>query len=430
MEPTHAPRGRITGEGRILLLIGAVQFVNVLDFMMVMPLGPDFARALGIETARLGMIGGSYTAAAAVSGVLGAFVLDRLDRRTALVLALAGLVLGTAAGGLAVDFRTLLLARVVAGAFGGPATALSLAIVTDVVPPERRGRAMGAVMGAFSVASIFGVPVGLELARLGGWRLPFFAVAGLGAVVAALAAFVLPPLRAHLAAAAAAPARRDAGGLGFLATPTILASLGATAVAMFGNFALIPNLSAYVQENLGYPRDRLGMLYLVGGMCSFVAMRVAGRLADRKGPALVAAVGSSIYVPIVAAWFIAPVPFLPVLAMFSLFMVSGSFRVVPMHALASRVPDADQRARFMSAQSAVQHMASASGAMLGSEMLGTLPDGKLEGMDRVAWLAVVLSFVLPALLFWIQGQVGARDRARERARLEGPARYSSPEATG
>ena len=58
-------------ERRLLFLVGAVQAVNILDFMMVMPLGPDFAQALGIPTAHIGWIGGSYTVAAAFSGILG-----------------------------------------------------------------------------------------------------------------------------------------------------------------------------------------------------------------------------------------------------------------------------------------------------------------------------------------------------------------------
>src|SRR6185369_10529728 len=108
-------------ERLIVFLVGAVQFVNILDFMMVMPLGPDFARALGIHTSNLGIVGGSYTAAAAIAGLVGALFLDRFDRRKALAVAMLGLVTGTAAGGFAVDLRSLVAARVLAGAFGGPA---------------------------------------------------------------------------------------------------------------------------------------------------------------------------------------------------------------------------------------------------------------------------------------------------------------------
>src|SRR5262245_1290533 len=86
-------------ESRAIALVGAVQFVNILDFMMVMPMGPDFARALDIPVSRIGWIGGSYTAAAAIAGVVGSMFLDRFDRRKALFTALIGLALGTAAGG-------------------------------------------------------------------------------------------------------------------------------------------------------------------------------------------------------------------------------------------------------------------------------------------------------------------------------------------
>src|SRR5438128_10492237 len=185
-------------ERAIVFLVGAVQFVNILDFMIVMPLGPDFARALAIPPSHLGYIGGSYTAAASIAGLAGSLFLDRFDRRKALAVAMLGLVVGTAAGGFATGLGTLMAARLLAGFFGGPATSLSLSIIADVVPAERRGRAMGAVMGAFSVASVIGVPVGLELARQGGWQLPFFAVAGMGALVVAAAIFFLPPLRLHL----------------------------------------------------------------------------------------------------------------------------------------------------------------------------------------------------------------------------------------
>ena len=95
-----------------------------------------------------------------------------------------------------------------AGAFGGPATSLALSIVADCVPPERRGRAMGAVMSAFSVASILGIPAALELARQGGWRLPFFVVGGMGLVIMAAAIALAAAVdRAPLGPDGAAPVR-------------------------------------------------------------------------------------------------------------------------------------------------------------------------------------------------------------------------------
>jgi len=147
---------RHPSERTVIFLIGAVQFVNILDFMMVLPLGPFFAGPLGIPASRIGVIGGSYTAAAAISGIACSFFLDRFDRRKALGVAVAGLVMATALGGFSVGFGSIVFARILAGFFGGPATSLSLSIVADVIPAERRGKALGAVMGSFSVAAVLG----------------------------------------------------------------------------------------------------------------------------------------------------------------------------------------------------------------------------------------------------------------------------------
>src|SRR5438874_784231 len=82
-----------------------------------------------MPASNLGYIGGSYTAAASVAGLIASLFLDRFDRRKALAVAMLGLVLGTAAGGLATGLGTLMLARVVAGMFGGPATSIAFSII-------------------------------------------------------------------------------------------------------------------------------------------------------------------------------------------------------------------------------------------------------------------------------------------------------------
>jgi predicted MFS family arabinose efflux permease len=397
-------------ERRLILLIGAVQFINVLDFVMVMPLGPDFAEALGIPAARLGVVGGAYTAAAAVAGIAGSLFLDRFDRRKALGVSLFGLVLGTALGGFAWDLSSLIVARLVAGAFGGPATSVASAIIADSIPPERRGRALGAIMGAFSVASVLGIPAGLELARLGGWQLPFFAVAALGVIVTLLAVALMPPMTGHLVLH-----QRRGSPFALLRRPLVLLSLTGSACLMFGNFALIPNLSAYFQYNRGYPRAELGLLYLTGGTISFLTMRLAGRAADRFGATSTTAVGTAAFVLTLFLGFIRPLPWLPVLALFVAFMVTNSFRFVAVQSLGTRVPEAGERARFLSLQSCVQHVASAAGAMLASQLLSTRSDGGLAGIDRVASLTALLTACVPVLMGLVEPRVKRRERAEQSA---------------
>jgi predicted MFS family arabinose efflux permease len=393
-------------ERAIVFCVGAVQFVNILDFMIVMPLGPDFAKALGIPLSHLGYVGGSYTAAASVSGLAGAFFLDRFDRRKALAVAMLGLVAGTLSGALATGLATLMLARVVAGAFGGPATSIAYSIIADVIPPQRRGKAMGAVMGAFAVASVLGVPAGLELARRGSWKLPFIAVAVLGAMLGTYAYVVLPPLAGHLGAAREPRSRlRD---LLDLVRPDLALSLLMTFFVMVAGFVLIPNISAFVLGNLHYPRERLGLLYLAGGLVSFFATRFVGMLVDRWGSARVGTFGALFVSVVIYVGFIREPLAVPVMAVFVGFMLGNSFRNVAYNTLTSKVPRAEERARFSSVQSAVQHLASAIGAFVGSQLLTERPDASLAGIPTVAALSIALGLTLVPFLFAVEARVARR----------------------
>jgi predicted MFS family arabinose efflux permease len=401
MSVTTAP-----SERAIVFCVGAVQFVNILDFMMVMPLGPDFAIALDIPVSHIGYVGGAYTAAASISGLACAFFLDRFDRKKALSVAMLGLVLGTLSGAFARGLGTLMLARVVAGAFGGPATSLSYSIIADVIPPDRRGRAMGAVMGAFSVASILGVPAGLELARRGGWRLPFIAVAILGAILGAYAARVLPPMTGHLARARQ---RRFGRDLLELVRLDVVLSLMLTTLVMGASFVIVPNIAPYLLYNLGYPRARLGLLYLVGGLVSFVAMRGVGLLVDRFGSARVGTFGTLFVSTVIYCGFARVPPLIPVLVLFVLFMLGMSFRNVAYNTLTSKVPEADERARFSSIQSSVQHLASALGAFAAARLLTELPSHALVGVDTTAYVSIALGLGVLPLLWIVEHRVRRRN---------------------
>jgi predicted MFS family arabinose efflux permease len=154
------------------------------------------------------------------------------------------------------------------------------------------------------------------------------------------------------------------------------------------------------------------MLYLVGGVASFVVMRVVGRLVDRYGSTPLVVLGTALHALALVTAFVYYLPWLPVLVVFVVFMLSGSVRMVPMQTLASRVPRPEQRARFMSAQSAVQHAASALGAVLASLVLVGAPDGRLLHMDWVALGALLVACLVPIGAGMLERRVNARDGRR------------------
>jgi predicted MFS family arabinose efflux permease len=399
----------------IVLLIASVQFINILDFVMVMPLGPYFA-AVGVAQSQMGFVGGAYTATACISGLISASFLDRFDRRKALAVAMVGLVIGTAAGGLALDMKTLLLARCLAGAFGGPATAIAFSIISDIIPVGLRGRAIGMVMGAFSAATVLGVPGGLWMAEHLGWRSAFLAVAGLGVLIALSAVRLLPPLTSHIDAYKSETHHVTTGEL--LARPLVQVSLLMTAITMMAGFVIIPNISTWLHLNLGVEMSGLKFLYLVGGVGSLVASQSAGWFVDRYGAFRVGTFGTLLVAPVVWLVFVQNNQIgLPVPLFFVWFMIAMATRNVPYNTLTTRVPGPTERARFQSIQSAVQHGASALAAGLGplvltlrerepwpTDMPGELPR-TLVGMEKVALISLGLTLSIPFLLRWVESRV-------------------------
>src|SRR6266446_9451733 len=234
-EVSGCPTPRPGGGWFLLLILAAVQFNHIVDFTIMMPLETSYQHDLDISTHQFSLLVSAYAFSACLSGLLAASLVDRFDRKRALLFLFAGFTGGTALCAAANSFGVLLLGRAIAGAFGGILSALSLAIVGDAFPEERRGLATGVVMSSFSVATIIGIPAGLFLADLFGTRAPFAALALLSAGVLLLALRVIPPLRHHLGT-------HDVPGWKVLLLPAHLKAYGLMTCLVLGTFTIIPFL--------------------------------------------------------------------------------------------------------------------------------------------------------------------------------------------
>jgi predicted MFS family arabinose efflux permease len=190
---------------------------------------------------------------------------------------------------------------------------------------------------------------------------------------------------------------------------------------MLSGFAVVPNLAAFVQLNLGFPRERLGAAYMIGGVVSFGVLRAGGRLVDRAGAPAVATLGTALFLAVLAFGLAYPQPWLPVLFLFAAFMTANSLRNVSATTLSSRVPGPAERARFLSTQSAVQHVASAVGATLSTRVLSVGADGRIEGMRGLVAGSAAVAALLPVLLVGVAARLRRRDRGGAAAAKVVPA---------
>ena len=393
-------------ESRLILIVGLAQFINILDFMMVMPLGPDFATSLNIPLHAIGYIGGSYTFAAAIAGLSGALFLDQFQRRKAFLIAFTGLIVATVSAAFAFDLYSIMAARILAGIFGGPMSALAIAMVADMVPPERRGMAMGKVMGSFAAASVIGVPFGLELSHYFGWRAPFLSFGVIGTIIFILSHkfLVLPPR--HITHFSGKQQLKNIGHL--FKNKTVIASYGFMALAMFAGFMIIPNIASHLLMNWDFPRKYLGVLYLLGGSISFFGMRFAGKIVDKTSSTRASLYFTIILIISIFLGFVWWKHLIPVYLIFPLFMLSMTARNVAGQALSSKVPPAYIRASYMSVQSAVTHLSCALGAFSSSVLLHDGSDGHLYGMENVGTLAIIINILVPLLFLYVERRVAKK----------------------
>lgn len=323
------PLHSLQKERLIIFILALLQFLHILDFVIMMPLGPLFMRDFQITSSQFGLLVSAYTVSAGIFGFIGAFYLDRYDRKSVLLVITAGFALGTFLCAISPNYHFLLVARSVAGGFGGIIGAIVLSIIGDIIPVFRRGAATGMIMSAFSVASVIGIPIGLAVASKYGWQFPFFGLSIFSFAFIPLAYKSLPNIRIHLDQKDSEAGKWD-GIVQVFSKKNHYYSFAFMVSLMFGGFTVIPFLSPFLVTNAGLKVEELPYIYFFGGLFTFFTSRAIGKLSDKFGKKVIYrifAILSIIPVVLITNLGISSVVYVIVLT--TLFMIIVSGRMVP-----------------------------------------------------------------------------------------------------
>ena len=380
----------------LLWTLAGIQFTHILDFMIMMPLGPQFIAIFGVSNAEFGLLVSSYTLAAGASGLLAATYIDRFGRKR-LLLTLYGLFgVATLACGLAPDYGSLLVARIAAGVFGGVLSALTQTIVADAIPFERRGRAMGVVMTSFSISTVAGVPLGLWMAAHWNWHIPFVAIAVMVAMLALLAAWHMPRLDAHMGHPDRTSLWRGVGQI--LSQPAHWRAFAFTSAMMFTGFMVIPYITIYLQFNAGMLAHEVPWMYLLGGVGTLISARWIGRLSDRLGKVWVfQRLALAVMVPLVLTTVSAGLPVWGLFGISTALFVLMSGRMIPGMALVSATAAPHLRGTFLSLNASVQSASMGVAALISGLLVGRDAQGQLTGY----WLGGLLGGLASFMTWWL-----------------------------
>jgi DHA1 family inner membrane transport protein len=379
----------------LLFLLASINFTHILDFMIIMPLGNYLIPYFHINSQQFSLIVSSYSYSAFASGIIAAFVIDNFDRKRSLLFGYTGFIIGTALCGLAPDYKFLIAARILAGLFGGLIGAQVMSIVADTFSYERRGRAMGSLMAAFSVASVLGVPASLYMANLFSWHAPFVLVAVMGFVLIPFIIKWIPPMRSHLEHSG-----NNKPAEAFVAVfsrKNALVGLTLSAFMVFGHFLVVPFMNPYMEFNVGFSKDQIPLIYVVGGTATLFSAPFFGKLADRWGKLRVFTLCSILTLPLI--YFLTNMPsvaFYFVLLITGVWFVTANGRMVASQAMVSNIIEPQYRGSFMSLNASFQQLFVGSASFAAGLIVVNDPHTKKIGhYDWVGYFSIaVLAFCI------------------------------------
>ncbi|SEQ79494.1 Multidrug resistance protein [Nitrosomonas sp. Nm51] len=378
-------------EWPVLLVLAAVQFVHILDFMMIMPLGPVFFRLYDITPQQFGLLVTVYTLSAAACGFMAAFFVDRFDRKHTLIGLCAGFTLAMLLCALSINYQMLLCSRAIAGMFGGLISATVFSIIADLIPQTRRGKATGTVMSSFSFAAVAGMPAGLFLASWLNWRAPFVVLAALSLLIIFAARRLLPPVKAHIQVHQLNPINQLKKI--FLVRNHMVAFL-LIGMLMFSGYLVIPFISTYMVTNVGMHVNELPYLYFFGGLFSFFTANLFGRFTDRFGKRVMFGILAMLSLaPVLWVTHISEASLFVALAASTLFMILVTGRVIPLMALITAAVRPHLRGSFMTFHMSMQQLSAGLGSLLAGSIMDVTAHGRIMHYDTVGIVAAVITVI-------------------------------------
>ncbi|WIX91765.1 MFS transporter [Amycolatopsis sp. DG1A-15b] len=248
-------------------LMGTTEFV-------IAGLLPEIAGDLGVGVSRAGLLITAFATGMIIGSPAMALATLRLPRRHTLVLALAVFSLGHVVAALSGSFAVVLAARVVTALATGAFWAVGFVVATAAAGPNST-RAIGVMMGGLTLANVIGVPIGSFAGQLTGWRGPFWALAALSALAAAVIGRFIPTRAQHTEVSVRAE-------LGALRQSRLWLALAAAMLIMGGVLATYSYLTPLLTGRAGIPAAVVPLALVAFGAGALGGTTAGGRLGDRR----------------------------------------------------------------------------------------------------------------------------------------------------
>jgi predicted MFS family arabinose efflux permease len=258
---------------RLLALVTALMFLELVFFAALSPLLPELKRDLALSTIQAGVLVAAYSAGAIVGGIPAVIFAVRAGVRTTALASLVAFAAASVAFGLGQDYTSLLLARFVQGVAGAALWTAAMVWLLEAAPAQRRGALLGFAFGVSEAGAIAGPLVG-GVAAAAGRGETFVGVAVVCIVLALATSRFKPP---------AAVGREGLALRAMISSQQIRMIVWITMIPA-AILAAISVLAPLQQHRLGAGVGEIVATFGVAAAAGILIRPAFGRWADRHGP--------------------------------------------------------------------------------------------------------------------------------------------------
>lgn len=380
-------------EYQIVFLVAFIGFLASTDSMLLMPLSNIIMKTYDVSAQVSTWVISVYSIFAGIAGFLSASIMDRFDRKYLLIGTFIGFTLGTLLCGFANNFGLFVLYRGITGIFGGIVGGVGVAIVSDLIPYNRRATAMSIISLSFAVSAIIGVPIGIHYASEYDLALPFKLLAAVATLTLIPIVFWLPKVNKHLADYKQPESALKTIQEAINDKNQVLALLLAVLI-VFSHFVVLQFIVPYMENNVGFSAKLVPIMYFIGGICAIASAPFIGKFSDKKGnmPSFAILMVLS-FIPIVLSTHISVVSMPLALFICSSFFILAAGRMIPAYTIMSGATAPEKRGGFMSMRSACMEIGTALASIVSGFVVEIGKDGIVHHFNYVGYISVAVGIV-------------------------------------
>jgi len=236
----------------------------------------DIAKEYQVSVATVGYLVTIFATVYAVSTPFITILTNRFSRYKTLMTLMVIFLIGNTLSGLAMNYAVLLLSRVVTAMVAGAIISLIMTFASAIAPREKRASLVSWIFAGFSIASVFGVPIGTAISTNYSWHDAFYLITVISAITCVLLGWLLPRQVEQVQGSIK-------NQLVLLKDRRIYVGIALvlfTAATMYAYYTYIRPL---LTTALGFSTTSLNWLLFLIGIMSILSNRFSGMLAERNG---------------------------------------------------------------------------------------------------------------------------------------------------